>query len=271
MTRRFCFLLLATVLLLLPAASFPQSAPAPINQVRIPPPPPNASPQQLEQRGDELRAEKAYFDARDYYAAALKKSPVADRHHAAELYNKIGIVELEAQNFGIATKAFKRSIKLDKLYAEPYNNLGATFYLLKKPKAAIKQYGKALKLNDQNASFHANLGTAYLTRKQFDLMNVEFARAVELDPNIFEHRSNTGSALQLRSPLERARFDYALAKVYAKYGNADLSLRYLRMAMEDGYQPIGDVYKDAAFVRIRKDPRFTALMASPPVAIRGHQ
>jgi hypothetical protein len=37
--------------------------------------------------------------------------------------------------------------------------------------------------------------------------------------------------------------------------------------MEEGYTQISNVYKDSEFTKIRKDPRFTALMASKPVPI----
>jgi hypothetical protein len=37
--------------------------------------------------------------------------------------------------------------------------------------------------------------------------------------------------------------------------------------MEDGYKDIRNVYKDNEFSEVRKDPRFTELMASKPVGI----
>ena len=55
--------------------------------------------------------------------------------------------------------------------------------------------------------------------------------------------------------------------MYAKSGNFDRALQYLRKAMEDGYKEIDDVYKDQEFASLRKDPRFTELMTSKPMAI----
>jgi hypothetical protein len=69
------------------------------------------------------------------------------------------------------------------------------------------------------------------------------------------------------SPGDRARFYYVLAKLYAKSGVTDRSLQYLRRALEEGYKGIDDVYKDSEFAGLRKDPRFTELMAARPVAI----
>jgi rubrerythrin len=70
------------------------------------------------------------------------------------------------------------------------------------------------------------------------------------------------------SPQDRARYDYVLAKLYARSGSSDRSLHYLRKAMEDGYKDIKNVYRDQEFSELRKDPRFAELMASKPVAIQ---
>ena len=90
---------------------------------------------------------------------------------------------------------------------------------------------------------------------------------MRLDPDIFERTSRAGVLAQLPSPDDRAHYDYVLAKLFAKMGIADRSLEYLRKAMEEGYKQIGNVYKDAEFTELRKDPRFTELMASKPAAI----
>src|SRR5438876_9826828 len=45
----------------------------PMRQVQ--PPSPTASAKELEQQGDQLRSEKAYLDAVDYFRAALVKDP----------------------------------------------------------------------------------------------------------------------------------------------------------------------------------------------------
>ena len=67
---------------------------------------------------------------------------------------------------------------------------------------------------------------------------------------------------QLPSPEDRARYDYTVAKLYAKMGFSDQSLEYLRKAMEAGYKDMKNVYKDVEFAEVRKNPRFTELMAS---------
>ncbi len=256
-------LIICFALLVLPAA-FAQSVPdrsseqaqiAPPQMHRVEPPPPNESPAALEKQGDVLRGQKLFLDALDYYQAALNKQP-----KNAPVHNEIGIVMLQMRRFHEARKQFEDAIKDDKQYADAYNNLGVTYYALKKESKAIKQYEKALKIREDVASYHNNLAAAFFTKKNFERATEEYGRALQLDPDIFERTSQTGITAQLPSPEDRAHYDYVVAKMYAKLGVPDRSLEYLRKAIEEGYKDINNVYKDAEFSTLRKDPRFTALM-----------
>ena len=244
-----------------PVPASDDTATAPPQLLRAAPPSANASAEELETRGDILRAEKAYADAIDYYRAALAKK------ESAALHNKSGIAQLLMLHYDKAKKEFERAIKRDPFYAEAYNNLGVVNYSQRDYKRAIRRYQKALELRETSASFHSNLGTAYFVRKQYDKASAEYLRALELDPDIFERQSATGVSARLPSPSERARFSYVIAKMYAKSGNADRCLLYLKRAMEAGYAGMNDVYQDEEFAQVRKDPRFTELMASKPVAV----
>lgn len=224
--------------------------------------PTDASAADLEKRADLLRAEKSYFDAYDYYRAAIAKNP-----NNAVLYNKLGINELLSQRLDEARKDFQHSLKLDPHYAEAYNNLGVLEYVHRRYGKAVKQYHKAITYNPDDASYYSNLGTAYFSKKDWEKSTKAYSHAVTLDPDVFERISHAGIAGQISSPDDRAHFSYVLAKLYAKNGFMDRSLECLRRAMEDGYKNMNDVYKDAEFAQLRKDPRFSQLMASHPVAI----
>src|SRR4051812_8185807 len=165
---------------------------------RADPPPTDASAQVLEQRADELREQKFYADAMDYYEAALKKGG-----NATILHNKHGIAALLMLRYDVAKKDFERALHGDKQYAEAYNNLGVVYYQRKNFKRAAREYERALKLREHSASFHNNLGTAYFARKDYERANQEYLRAMELDPDIFEHRNGGGISLQLISAEER--------------------------------------------------------------------
>jgi tetratricopeptide (TPR) repeat protein len=235
------------------------------DQVQIAPPlvravePPalDATAADLEQQADRMRGDKLYLDALDYYHAALTK-----KANDACLLNKIGITELMMQRYKEARKSFERAVKSDHEYANAYNNLGVVLYENKKFGAAVKQYEKAIARDSSAASFYSNLGAAYFSKREFDPAVAAYQHALELDPEVFERTSRAGVQAQLPSPEDRARYNYTVAKLYAKMGFSDQSLEYLRKAMEAGYKDLKNVYKDVEFAELRKNPRFTELMAS---------
>ena len=267
MRRQSLFCLLVSAVL---AGSNSQAQVAPSEQVQVAPPvvrraePPaaNATAEDLEERGDQLRAEKAYLDALDYYRAALAKKP-----NSAQIYNKAGIAELQTQRYKEARKNFERALRADRQFADAYNNLGVVYYEQRNYGKAIKQYQRAIELRADAASYYSNLGAAYFSRKDFERAVLAYSEALHLDPDILERTSRIGVAAQLPSPEDRAHYHYVMAKLYAKMGATDRCLEYLRRAMEEGYKGIGDVYKDAEFAELRKDPRFAELMAARPPAI----
>ncbi len=208
---------------------------APVQLRNVQPPAPDATADDLEKQGDDLRAQKLYLDSIDYYRAALAKKP-----NAATLYNKIGIAELLTQRWQDSKKDFEHAIKADRSYADAYNNLGVIFYIGKKYGKAIDRYHKAIQLKDDAASYYSNLGAALFSKKEFEKSVLAYSHALQLD---------------------------VIAKLYAKGGNPDRSIEYLRKALEEGYKSIDNVYKDEEFAGVRKDKRFTELMAVRPPAI----
>ncbi len=228
----------------------------------IDPPAPDATAADLEARAEALRASKLYLDALDYYRAALAKEP-----NSASLLNRIGITQLMMQRYREAKKSFDQAIKADRKFADAYNNLGVVFYEEQKYGAAIKQYHRAIALDGAQASFYSNLGAALFAKKDFEPAVMAYDHALQLDPEVFERTSRGGVQAQLPSPGDRARYDYTVAKLYAKMGYADRSLEYLKKALEAGYKDFNNVYKDAEFAELRKDKRFTELIAAKPLAL----
>lgn len=223
----------------------------------IDPPAPDATAASLEFRADQLRSEKLYLDALDYYRAALLKQP-----NSAVTLNKIGITELMMQRYREAGKLFQQAIKADRKYADAYNNLGVVLYEQRRYGPAVKQYRKAIALDATSASFFSNLGAALFAKKEFEPAVMAYQHAMEIDPDVFERTSRGGVQAQLPSPDDRAHYDYTVAKLYAKMGFSDRSLEYLRKAMEEGYKDFKNVYKDTEFAELRKDKRFTELVAA---------
>jgi tetratricopeptide (TPR) repeat protein len=228
---------------------------------RVPPPAASATPEELELKGDELRGQRLFADAIDYYQAAIKKSP------SAMLHNKLGIAHLLMIRHDEAKKCFERAVKLDPTLPEAQNNLGAAHYAKKNYGRAIKHYRKAIKLKDDSASFHSNLGTAFFARKDFEKAAVAYARAIELDPEVFERSSRSGVAVRHSTVEDRAQYSYVLAKMFALHGDVERTLRHLTKAMEDGFPVQKRAKNDKEFDGLRKDPRFVQLMNTQMVVI----
>jgi len=237
--------------------------PSPTNspsQVRVPAPPENANPVELEQQADQLRAQKAYLDSIDYYRAAMKTSD------NAILHNKVGMCLLQLRRDSEAKKEFQHAIKENKDYAEAYNNLGALYYNLRKYGSAIREYKKAIKLNDDSASFHSNLGGAYFSQKDFDRAAKEYQRAIEIDPDIFQRQSSASAiSIRLVGSNDLGHFHYVMAQMYGQHGDLDHCRFYLSKANEEGY-PIKSALHDNEFAGLRKKPEFVAFVRSlkPP-------
>jgi tetratricopeptide (TPR) repeat protein len=227
--------------------------------IEVPPPPDNATVEELERQGDILRSQKAYLDSIDYYRAAMKK---ADN---AVLHNKAGISYFQLYRDRDAKQEYVEALKLDKNYAEAYNNLGAFYYRVQRYGPAVREYRKAIRISETNASFHSNLGTAYFSQKNYSAATREYARAMELDPTVFEHQTSGGVAIRMITSTDMGHFHYVMAQMYGHREDQQHCRYYLSKANEEGY-PIRDALHDGEFASLRKDPDFVAFVRSlkPP-------
>jgi len=213
---------------------------------------------QLETAGDLARAHKDYPKAIQYFEAALRKAP-----KRAVLYNKLGLAELKNGDLAAAQANFQKAVKRNSKYADAFNNLGAVRYMQKDFAGAAKQFKKAIAMDESRATFHVNLGAAWFGQKKMENVLAEYVRALELDPAALQDIGQAGVTAQIASPEERAKYQYMLAKLYAKRGDAEQCLRCLKLAKEAGYRDLGNVYKDEEFTQVRKDARLAEIVPSP--------
>lgn len=232
----------------------PQAPAAPLSEGPIAPP--AVTPLSDEARGDIFMARKMYREAAEIY---LSVRPQTWIH-----LNKIGIAYHQMGELNMAKRYYERSIKQKKDYAEALNNLGAVWYAKKSYRRAVSNYKKALAIQPNSASMHSNLGTAYFARKKYNDAAKEYQIALDLDSEVFEHRSTQGVLLQERTVEERAKFNFYLAKTYARAGVADRALLYIRKALEFGFKDRKKFMEDDDFTPIRALPEFAELMKLEP-------
>src|SRR5215475_12669724 len=125
----------------LATVSFAQMSHADPVQVKPPllrtidPPSKDATVADLEARGDELHGQKLYFDAIDYYRAALKKTPAPENQ--AKILNKVCRTQLVMTRWHDAQKSCQQSLKANHVMPDAYNNLGVAYYEERKYGTAI--------------------------------------------------------------------------------------------------------------------------------------
>lgn len=216
----------------------------------------------LEQRADIFMARKNYDDAADYYYRALKQSSLKN----PAVWNKLGIAFQEENKFNSARKAYSSAIRVDKRFAEAWNNLGTLYFIDKKYGRSVKYYQRAIELEGNSASFHLNLGTSYYHLKKFDQAVAEYRTALGIDPNIMAEQSSLGTVVHATGT--DVEFYFYMAKAFASVGNAEDAVRYLRRALEDGFNDPKRIAEDPDFKTISQHPAFVELMQNPPVAIK---
>jgi tetratricopeptide (TPR) repeat protein len=207
-----------------------------------------------ELRGDIMMARKMYREALDYYKPGASKNAV--------LANKTGIAYHQLLDLDNARKYYQRAIRLNPQYAEALNNLGTVYYAQRSYKRAIDQYRKALRANPNSASVLSNMGTAYFARKKYEEALQFYQQALALNPDIFDNRSNQGTVVQERTIEEKAKFNYYMAKTFAKAGASERAIQYIRRALEDGFKERRRFVEEPEFAALQDLPEFKQLLAA---------
>jgi tetratricopeptide (TPR) repeat protein len=210
------------------------------------------------QQADFLAKNDRHVEAAEIYQSLARQN----QRRQAVLWNKIGIAYHQMLDFPAASRCYRESSVVDPLYSEARNNLGTVYYAQKQYNRAIAEYKRALTVTPFSASVHSNLGTAHFARKEYELASVHYAKAVEIDPEIFERQGGQGTILQQRSVEDRASFHFYLSKVYARNGDLDRSLLYMRKALEEGFKDRKKFVEDEDFAALQAVPEFQTLLAT---------
>jgi tetratricopeptide (TPR) repeat protein len=253
---RFLLPLLGSAALFGQSAQTPSSSLLDTGRLSKPNPPEIKTELTPEARGDVYMARKMYREAIDAYRQAPADSPLT--------WNKIGIAYHQILDLNNAQKNYQHALKLDPKYSEAVNNLGTVYYAHKKYRQAISHYTHALKLKPDTASYYSNLGTAYFARHDYKRAALAYQTAVHLDPDIFENHSTFGTTLQERSVEEFAKFHYYLARTYAKAGQNERALLYIRKSLEEGFKERKLFMEEPEFEALRTTQEFKDLMTLEP-------
>lgn len=147
--------------------------------------------------------------AEEHYKAAVRIDS-----GSAESYYNYGVLLLSAEEYARAEEAFRKTIEINPFYAGAHNNLG---YLLERqgnfPEAET-EYRKAIENKPGDRQAHFNLGRILVNQKKFQEGIQELRKTIEPEDE------NT------------PRYVYALGAAFARAGDRQNALRYIRQARD---------------------------------------
>lgn len=207
-----------------------------------------------EVKGDAARIRNNNSEAVYYYRSALR----LNKENSA-LLNKLGVAELQIGDRGAARKHLNQAVKFNPHNVPAWNNLGVLACIERKYSSAVRYLKNALALQETNASAHLNMAEAWFGLGEVDRAMTEYTRALELDADILT--SNPAAVVaHVSTPEQRARVAFTIAKAYAKRGNIEGALEYLRRAKEGNFPDMKKVYDDQIFAALWDDPRLQKIV-----------
>ena len=185
----------------------------------------------------ELYGRLGQFDkAEEHYIADIRIDP-----GSAESYYNYGVLLLSAEKFQSAEDAFRKTIDINPFYAGAHNNLG---YLLERRgnfSEAETEYRRAIENKPSDRQAHFNLGRILVNHKKYQEGIQELERTLEPEDE------NT------------PRYIYALGAAFARAGDRENALRYIRQA-RDGAAALG---QSALLTSIERDLRTLEASGKP--------
>jgi tetratricopeptide (TPR) repeat protein len=185
-----------------------------------------------------LGRQNRHIEAYQIYGQAANLLP----HNTEKYYILKGYALHSTGEFSKASLAYKKAIRKNPKNAITYLSLGELLqYKLNRPDEAEKCYRRTIELDPQNANGYFQLGLLLFTKfHRYEEAEMYFLKAQELDP-------------------QDAPGIYNIACVKAILGDYDTSFRYLKEAIQKGFEKSW-AQTDPDLENLRKDPRFDKIV-----------
>jgi len=154
-------------------------------------------------------------------------------------------------------------------------NLARVFYFARRYDESIEQCLKTIDMYPDYLIPHRRLGIAYGEKGMFPEAEAEFKKALSLSPDDTETMSAMGYAYAAAGRIEDARMildrtneiaksayvsPYSLARIHVGLGEIDKAFEYLEKTYQERHGILTYLKVEAAFDRLRSDPRFENLL-----------
>lgn len=199
------------------------------------------------------------YMARHQYVAAIGAYQHAELQKSLT-WVKIGVAYHHLFAMDEAMKAYKMALTLDPHNSDALNNIGAVYHAKRNYRQAAKYYKKALKYSPRSAAIYCNLGTTYFADRKYKDAERAYNHAFAINPNAFNH-DNNASIDEGSTKEERIAQNYYLARAFARAGQREQALYYLRKAFDEGFHDKRKLQGEQDFAMLRTTVEFKQLMA----------
>lgn len=183
---------------------------------------------------------------------------------------------LKRDKTDIALSKYTRCITKNRSDYRAYNNRGNIYLQKGLYIRAISDYNKAIEINPNFSLAYINRGCAHQEMRLYDFAIQDYTKAIELDPSNSMAFNNRGFTFLLMGSYKEAEADikrslqispdniYALnsmAELHAALRNEIEACRWLRKAIEKGFNNWNYIKTSKTYDNIRNAPCFKEITA----------
>lgn len=197
--------------------------------------------------------------SRHEYAAALdayRRAPPGSR-----IWGKIGVAYHHMLALDEALKYYQMALQQDPHNPILLSNVAAVHHGKRDFGNAVRFYRMSLQYDPENARTYLNLGTTYFAEGKYQEGAQAYNQAMAINPRELERRSNdavdTGGTRQ-----ENVARHYYLARAFARAGQQNRALEYLRKALAEGFHDHRKLEAEQDFSQLRRTTEFQSLLAA---------
>jgi Flp pilus assembly protein TadD len=134
---------------------------------------------------------RAFYNTKEFSKAEkVLKEAQNSTNIDEQIFNLLGLINLNKDNYEVSIDYFKKALKIDKENYYVYNNLGYTYILKENYKEAKKYLNRAVSFNPEVSFIYNNLGIVYenLGNKTKALNN--YRQALSINPEYEKAKKN---------------------------------------------------------------------------------